>query len=303
VNSTPAKILISLWAIFYTTFIVYHTYIPLDDFRVKLRIFDSKLGIPIPEKSYSANCDISLSTFISSCDHFIFYHAIGWFLFAGITQNTGMAFLLSLQDEVIEITFKSLLPNFKECWWDSLIIDVLITNALGIFLVRLFLKYYLFLPEFKWINIEIPFIKQALFIIPLMAYQILRFLSPFMIKYILWIQSSHWIFIYLTFIYALIVMLSVQEHYRHYYSKKTLTIMDFYWRFLAIITISADFNFFFTVSKRIFNTSYLIPIGYYDQIAVAWMLYITLLATVYIYRIRQQKNNLNCKVNSKILTN
>ena len=31
------------------------------------------------------------------------------------------------------MVFGHLLPNFYECWWDNLVLDVLICNALGIF--------------------------------------------------------------------------------------------------------------------------------------------------------------------------
>ncbi|KAG7207560.1 hypothetical protein KM043_009185 [Ampulex compressa] len=34
--------------------------------------------------------------------------------------------------EVTEIAFAHLLPNFVECWWDALILDVLVCNGLGI---------------------------------------------------------------------------------------------------------------------------------------------------------------------------
>lgn len=30
-----------------------------------------------------------------------------------------------------EMVFAHLLPNFLECWWDALILDVLVCNGLG----------------------------------------------------------------------------------------------------------------------------------------------------------------------------
>ena len=35
---------------------------------------------------------------------------------------------------LFQIVFCHLLPNFAECWWDSLILDVLICNGLGIWI-------------------------------------------------------------------------------------------------------------------------------------------------------------------------
>jgi len=41
------------------------------------------------------------------------------------------------------------LPNFWECWWDSLILDVLVCNALGIYVGHLLIKK-LEMKEYKW---------------------------------------------------------------------------------------------------------------------------------------------------------
>ena len=35
--------------------------------------------------------------------------------------------------ELTEMVFGHLLPNFYECWWDNLVLDVLLCNGLGIF--------------------------------------------------------------------------------------------------------------------------------------------------------------------------
>jgi phosphatidylserine synthase 2 len=34
------------------------------------------------------------------------------------------------------------MPNFAECWWDHIILDVLVCNALGIFLGHVFIYYF-----------------------------------------------------------------------------------------------------------------------------------------------------------------
>jgi len=34
----------------------------------------------------------------------------------------------------MQIAFAHLLPNFAECWWDAVILDVLLCNGLGIWL-------------------------------------------------------------------------------------------------------------------------------------------------------------------------
>ena len=41
--------------------------------------------------------------------------------------------LISVMWELTEMVFGHLLPNFYECWWDNLILDVIICNGAGIF--------------------------------------------------------------------------------------------------------------------------------------------------------------------------
>jgi hypothetical protein len=45
------------------------------------------------------------------------------------------------------------MPNFAECWWDHVILDVLLCNALGIFLGHVFIYYF-----------QVPNILTALFV-------------------------------------------------------------------------------------------------------------------------------------------
>jgi len=46
----------------------------------------------------------------------------------------GILWAISVMWEITEITFAHLLPNFIECWWDALILDVIICNGLGIWI-------------------------------------------------------------------------------------------------------------------------------------------------------------------------
>lgn len=55
--------------------------------------------------------------------------------------------------EITEITFAHLLPNFIECWWDALILDVIICNGLGIWM-GLKICQILEMREYKWASIK-----------------------------------------------------------------------------------------------------------------------------------------------------
>jgi hypothetical protein len=47
------------------------------------------------------------------------------------TSATAGTDLQSILFELIEFTFDNWLPNFAECWWDHLLLDVLGCNLLG----------------------------------------------------------------------------------------------------------------------------------------------------------------------------
>ncbi|CAB4064556.1 PTDSS1 [Lepeophtheirus salmonis] len=50
-----------------------------------------------------------------------------------IIRHYGICWSISIMWELTEMAFGHLLPNFYECWWDNIILDVLICNGLGIF--------------------------------------------------------------------------------------------------------------------------------------------------------------------------
>ena len=42
----------------------------------------------------------------------------------------------------MELTFRHHLPNFYECWWDHLFLDIFGCNALGIYFGHLTCKFF-----------------------------------------------------------------------------------------------------------------------------------------------------------------
>jgi phosphatidylserine synthase 1 len=86
------------------------------------------------EKEYGANCnDISWERIWSHFDWFAFGHYWGWGMKALIIRHYGICWTISIMWELTEIFFGHLLPNFYECWWDNIILDVLLCNGMGIF--------------------------------------------------------------------------------------------------------------------------------------------------------------------------
>ncbi|PIC16295.1 hypothetical protein B9Z55_022949 [Caenorhabditis nigoni] len=86
------------------------------------------------EKEYAINCsDVSLERIWSHMDIFAVGHFTGWAMKALLIRHGVLCWYISIAWELTEIVFTQLLPNFAECWWDAIILDVLICNGLGIF--------------------------------------------------------------------------------------------------------------------------------------------------------------------------
>ncbi|XP_054732607.1 phosphatidylserine synthase isoform X2 [Anastrepha obliqua] len=106
------------------------------------------------DKEYGANCsDLSFERIKSTIDVFAWGHFLGWAFKAVLIRHAGILWAISVMWEITEITFAHLLPNFVECWWDALILDVLICNGLGIW-VGLKICKALEMREYKWASIK-----------------------------------------------------------------------------------------------------------------------------------------------------
>lgn len=73
--------------------------------------------------------------------HF-FAHFAGWFGKMLIMRDWWVAWICSAGFEFLELTFRYWLPNFYECWWDSLLLDLFGCNLLGILIGAWFLKKF-----------------------------------------------------------------------------------------------------------------------------------------------------------------
>ena len=77
---------------------------------------------------------------MSTIDVFIAAHFVGWLTKGLIFRNNLLVWTLSLSFEIYELTFRTWLPNFYECWWDHLLLDVFGCNLLGILVADWIIK-------------------------------------------------------------------------------------------------------------------------------------------------------------------
>lgn len=57
---------------------------------------------------------------------------------------------MSIGFEIMELSLKQFAPNFNECWWDSLLLDLFGCNLLGILIGNYLIKK-LNMKKFHWL--------------------------------------------------------------------------------------------------------------------------------------------------------
>jgi phosphatidylserine synthase 2 len=144
-------------AFLYAFGLVFLVFQRVGDARHMLSYWDATLGVPLAERSYAAECaiytpDDPVSRFRNVhdilfdgegfFDVFILCHVLGWFCKMLMIRDLRLTLVASVLFEVYELTFQHMLPNFRECWWDSLIVDIVVCNGLGILCGYYWLKFW-----------------------------------------------------------------------------------------------------------------------------------------------------------------
>lgn len=129
-------------SVLYQLFLIFLLFQRKQDTRIFLHSLDSRIGVPLEEKSYGDKCELTFENVYNQLDLFVIAHTLGWFVKAIILRDYWFCWVLSIMFEVMEYTLAHQLPNFIECWWDHWILDVLICNWLGTYLGMKFCQYF-----------------------------------------------------------------------------------------------------------------------------------------------------------------
>jgi len=244
------------------------------------------LGKPqaLPERSYADQCVVwtggagcrwwaDMSKKQTPCfaniqgavqDEFFFAHIVGWWGKALILRHAGAAWINSIAFEFIELSFQHWMPNFAECWWDHIILDVLLCNALGIFLGHVFIHYFevkqyrwmnisgyssstakvkrlaeQFMPEswdsYDWHSLESP--KRLLVVLLVYCLILLQDFNAFALKYILWMPPRNPLNTYRLVLWWLLGMMAVREFYEYTTNRAVKRLGHNAWLGAMILTI------------------------------------------------------------------
>lgn len=105
-----------------------------------LIMVDPVLAQPVVGRNYSIDCRLytpenpssKIANIMGTMDVFISAHFFGWLVKTLVYRNNIIVWTLSIGFEVLELSLKQYLPNFHECWWDHLLLDLFGCNLLGI---------------------------------------------------------------------------------------------------------------------------------------------------------------------------
>jgi len=166
---------------------------------------------------------------------------LGWFGKAILIRDYWVCWLMSILFEVLEYTFQHMLPNFKECWWDHLIVDIIVCNwvgfAIGFRVMKFFqMKEYRFtlhLVEYDW-EILTNW-KRMLYVIFMMFVISVIELNAFFLKFILYLPPPHPINISRLFIWWGIGLPGVREYYHWITDKNCKRLGPMAWLCCAVV--------------------------------------------------------------------
>eukprot|EP01022_Parablepharisma_sp_SALTPOND_P014347 TRINITY_DN1940_c0_g1_i1.p2 TRINITY_DN1940_c0_g1~~TRINITY_DN1940_c0_g1_i1.p2 ORF type:complete len:539 (-),score=20.74 TRINITY_DN1940_c0_g1_i1:1139-2755(-) len=265
----------------YLLFVIFILFLDLDTARQVMKYIDPRLGSPLPEKSYADDCRLytpenphsKFANLMDAMDMYIVSHWFGWWFKTLIFRDAYICIYLSITFEGLELTFKHWIPNFAECWWDSLILDILLCNLVGIILGHLTCKY-LELGNFKWFGKHkksyytnelaklfsllhpnewsnynwhmFDSLTNFLGVLWIIIVNDVTDLNNFFLKYVLWVPANHWTLLIRILILGFLGLVAVKEYYMFLTNKEyrrfssSIWLMNFI--FLAELAIWLKFG-------------------------------------------------------------
>jgi phosphatidylserine synthase 2 len=286
-------------AVLYLMALVYLLFQSAEEARQLLRYFDSSLGVEPPERSYATDCRIytpgeSVEVLggwlylpiknvaeVALNDRFVWAHFLGWWGKTLIFRDVYLVWSMSIAFEVLELSLQHLLPNFAECWWDHVLVDVFGANFIGIVLgmltIRLFeMKQYdwtesgwnrergpdtpplkrlmlQFVPRvdefhFDWVGSW----QRCLAVLLLVVLQQGSEISAFFLKFILWVPAEHNLNIVRLLIWFLLALPASRELYMYAADERCNRLHHNLWLGIAILSVETLINVKFATSERMF---------------------------------------------------
>lgn len=262
-----------------------------------MALYDSSLGVPLPERDYGVDCTFSWSNVMSNVDEFVLAHIFGWYAKAIILRDYWICWIISVMFEIAEYSLQHQLPNFAECWWDHWLLDVLTCNAVGIWAGMKTCQYFemrvyswatasgkmrrtvaQFTPAtwtaFDWAATRS--LKNYLVALLVIFGFLQAELNCFYLKALLWIPPPHPLNVIRVFLMGFMGMTGVREVYQYFYDASCKRLGAQAWVVIACIWTET------LICVKFGKNEYPTPMP--DRIFNFWIVLLTLLVLYPIYR-------------------
>jgi phosphatidylserine synthase 2 len=101
--------------------------------------------------TYDDDCTLTYKNVTDNIDHYFLMHWVGWFIASLTVRNIWILNIWSILDELLELSWQHILPHFRECWWDHLLVDLVLANTPAI-LLGIYVSKKLGLEQYDWLG-------------------------------------------------------------------------------------------------------------------------------------------------------
>jgi len=201
-----------------------------------------------------------------------------------------IAWICSILFECCELTFRHWLPNFYECWWDHIFLDLFGCNLVGMIIGHYFLKYFS-IPRFGWVRrdkkaegqeTEWWCLKDVATLLGVTAFGLVNLAvdcNNFFLKYLLWVPPDHELLKFRVIMMGLCALGTASEWYDFINNKNCKTLGPFAWCMILIACIET------LITIKFSNNIFVEPFPLY--VKVMW----SVLGTVYAFLIATAWSN------------
>jgi len=101
-----------------------------------IKYYDESINFTkIDDKDYAVDCwNLRWDAIKDRLDVFVLAHFLGYVSKAVMMRSSALCWTISIMWEITEMLFMHVLPNFEECLWDQMLLDVVLCNGFGIFI-------------------------------------------------------------------------------------------------------------------------------------------------------------------------
>jgi phosphatidylserine synthase 2 len=171
----------------------YWLFVSTDEARSSLlRILPGYNGTKLADKDYEIGGCGWDSVVDKILDPFVLSHFGGWFCIGLVGRNWIAVTIFSGIDELCELWWRDAHGNFRECWWDHIILDMLLCNMGGAWCADRLLRY-LKVEMYSWGTVATRDWLSVRVFFNFVLIKVFTMFNLFGFKSVFYVPDHHWI--------------------------------------------------------------------------------------------------------------